>query len=223
MAADKRNRYPSYHPRDYPVGIDDFLNTFPSHRRKEVLAAVVNLHLGGKAEEKWVRRQVDGMLELPSILYKYAPLERLDDGFPGTLRATQTAALNDVMEGNISTEMESKMDRDQWYAMVLESLAHIFGNDAFSQEELERRKKLYGDPRISTIIRDYLSRFVGVISFSADPLIPTMWAHYAKNSGFVAGYNTNVLKEHGGDRGSLCRLEHAERESQKNRARCQCG
>ena len=137
------------------------------------------------------------MLELPDILYKYVPTEILNRGFPNSLRSTQPAALNDVMEANISTIMESKMDRDQWYKMLSESLTDIFGDDALSDDELNRRKNLYGDPRVSTIIRDFLSRFVGVVSFSSDPLIPTMWAHYAQNSGFVVGYNTHVLKKLG--------------------------
>ena len=51
-----------------------------------------------------------------------------------------------------------------------------------SDEELERRKRLYADPKVSRLIRERLSQSVGVVSFSADPLIPTMWAHYARNS-----------------------------------------
>ena len=38
-----------------------------------------------------------------------------------------------------------------------------------------------------TTFRDY----VGVVSFSSDPLIPTMWAHYAENAGFVVGLQLN--------------------------------
>ena len=74
---------------------------------------------------------------------------------------------------------------------------------------MNRRKNLYGDPRVSTIIRDFLSRFVGVVSFSSDPLIPTMWAHYAQNSGFVVGYNTHVLKKLGIDLRRVLYLELA--------------
>ena len=85
----------------------------------------------------------------------------------------------------------------------------IFGNDTLSDEELDRRKKLYADPMVSTIIRDYLSRSVGVVSFSTDPLIPTMWAHYARNSGFVVGYNTNALRDFGIDFRRILYLELA--------------
>ena len=77
-------RYASYDLRDYPTGVSDFVNTFPIKRRREVFAAIVDLHLRRKAEEEWVRRQVEGMLELPDILYKYVPFKSLDYGLPTT-------------------------------------------------------------------------------------------------------------------------------------------
>ena len=187
-------RYPSYHPRDYPAGVSDFVKTFPPERRNEVLAAIVELQLRGKAEEEWVGQQVQGMLELPKILYKYVPCKSLDYGLPTAVRATQPSSLNDIMEGNIRTSMQGRTDRDEWYARLSEKLKEIFFDDALSDDEMERRKKVYGDPRVSTIIREYLSRFVGVVSFSSDPLIPTMWAHYAKNSGFVVGYKASEIR-----------------------------
>ena len=61
-------RYPSYDLRDLPTGVSDFVNTFPPKRRTEVFAAIVDLHLRREAEEEWVRREVEGMLELPDIL-----------------------------------------------------------------------------------------------------------------------------------------------------------
>ena len=191
--------FPSYDPRYYPQGVDDFLRTFPPERRQAVLAAVVETHFRLKKEEAWVHQQMQGMFEVPDILYKYIPCARLVDGCPITLRATQPSALNDVMEGNIRTSMESKMDRDKWYAIIFDALGRIFGDDAFGADELERRKRLYGDPRVSTIIRAYLSRFIGVVSFSADPLIPAMWAYYAQNTGFVAGYRTSAMRALGLD------------------------
>ena len=207
--AGNSDRFPSYHPRDYPVGATDFVNTFPPERRREVMAAILHLHHKGKAEEKWVKDQIKGMTDLPPILYKYAPCGLLDRGFPTTLRATQPASLNDIMEGNIRTGMESKIDRDEWYDLIYDSVTRVFGKDAFTYQELQRRKNCYGDPRISTIIRDYLSHFVGVLSFSSDPLIPTMWAHYAQNSGFVVGYDTQFLRSLGEDLRRVLYLELA--------------
>ena len=133
-------RYPSYHPRNFPVGVSAFLNTFSPERRNEVLAAIVELPLHDKAEEEWVGQQVQGMLELPDILYKYVPCESLEYGLPTTLRATQPAALNDVMEGNIRTSMQGRMDRNQWYAILSERSKDIFGDDALTDEEMEREK-----------------------------------------------------------------------------------
>ena len=208
--SEKPDSYHSYNPRDYPVGVTDFISTFPPERRDEVLSAVVHLHLRGKAEQKWVSEQIKEMLELPDILYKYVPCNYLDyDGFPNSLRATQPIALNDVMEGNIRTVKESTMDREQWYKLLSQSLIEIFGDDALSSDELDRRMRLYGDPRISTVIREYLSQFIGVVSFSSDPLIPTMWAHYANNSGFVVGYSTEIMKELGVDLRRVLYLELA--------------
>ena len=89
------------------------------------------------------------------------------------------------------------------------SVTSIFGEDAFTYQELQRRKNLYGDPRVSTIVRDYLSRFVGVVSFSSDPLILTMWAHYAQKSGFVVGYDTEFLQSLGEDLRRVLYLELA--------------
>ena len=193
--------YPSYDPRNYPVGLSEFVNTFPPERRAEVRAAVFDLHLRRKVEDAWVEEQVQGMLALPDIIYKYIPFQHLEDyGLPTVLRATQPSSLNDVMEGNISTESHGKVvDRDGWYASILTALRNIFGHDVLSDDEMKRRKNLYGDPRVSTIIRDYLSRHVGVVSFSSDPLILTMWAHYSRNAGFVIGYNTDIIRELGVD------------------------
>ena len=60
-------------------------------------------------------------------------------------------------------------------------------------EELLRRSLQYGDLRLSTFIQEYLNPLVGVVSFSTDILVPTMWAHYARNTGIVVGYDTEAL------------------------------
>ena len=175
--------------------LDEILPTIAPERRAEVVAQLVAHVRERERVSQWVNKHVEDMLDVPGIIYKYIPCCRLDDGCPLTLRATQPVALNDVMEGNVSTyKADADMDRDRWYEMLGERLREIFGEHSLSPEELERRKRRYGDPRVSTIVRDYLSRFVGVLSFSADPLIPTMWAHYAENSGFVVGYRTDAIR-----------------------------
>ena len=97
-AAENSNRHPSYDLRDYPVGVTEFVNTFPPERRQEIMAAIRHLRFKRKAEAKWVNDQIAGMTKLPPILYKYAPCCYLDLGFPTSLRATQPSVLNDVME-----------------------------------------------------------------------------------------------------------------------------
>ena len=42
-----------------------------------------------------------------------------------------------------------------------------------------------------------MNPLVGVVSFSTDILVPTMWAHYARNTGIVVGYDTEALRELG--------------------------
>lgn len=208
-APDTMTNSPSYDLRDYPAGLEEFLNTFPPERRAEVRAAVLDLHLRSKSEAAWVDQQVRGMLELPDVIYKYIPFQHVERyGLPMTLRATQPSALNDVMEGNIDTVAQGKVrDRDAWYDLILSELRAAFGRDVLSDDEMRRRKKLFGAPRVSTIIRDYLSRHVGVISFSADPLILTMWAHYSRNSGLVIGYSTAAMKALGVDLRRMLYLE----------------
>ena len=61
-------------------------------------------------------------------------------------------------------------------------------------EELLTRSMRYGDLRLSTFIQEYLNSLVGVVSFSTDILVPTMWAHYARNTGIVVGYDTEALR-----------------------------
>ena len=96
----RKHRYPSYRLSDYPIGVDAFIETFPPHRREEIRRAILHLHLKDTADKRRIDRTMQAMVDLPEVLYKYVPYERLDDGFPITLRATQPAALNDVMEGN---------------------------------------------------------------------------------------------------------------------------
>ena len=64
---------------------------------------------------------------------------------------------------------------------------------AIPWEELLTRSIRYSDLRLSTFIQEYLNPLVGVVSFGTDKLVPTMWAHYARNTGIVVGYDTEAL------------------------------
>ena len=131
---------------------------------------------------------------VPGIVYKYVPLHLVgDDMFPISLRASQPPALNDVMEANVTTiKGNREMDRITWGETLAAELRRV--GFPLRKEELEKRLNLYGDPRISTAIQDYLAAHLGVVSLSLNPLIQTMWAHYAGKSGFVVGYDTETLR-----------------------------
>ena len=178
--------------------LDEILQTVPAQERPRIVAELGAIIRERKRARRWVTGQVESTLTVPAVIYKYVPRRLLGQGAPWTLRATQPVALNDVMEGNVMTMKEDReLGRDDWYELVRQKLCDLFDRDAPSVEEFNRRKRSYGDPRVSTEIRKHLSRFVGVISFSADPLVPTMWAHYAESSGFVIGYRAEALRELG--------------------------
>ena len=61
-------------------------------------------------------------------------------------------------------------------------------------EELIERSLLHGDLRLSSFIQEFLNPKVGVVALSTDLLVPTMWAHYARNTGIVVGYDAEVLR-----------------------------
>ena len=48
-----------------------------------------------------------------------------------------------------------------------------------------------------------------MVSFTTDILVPTMWAHYARNTGIVVGYDTEALLELGFEIGSVTYSEFA--------------
>ena len=66
-----------------------------------------------------------------------------------------------------------------------------------------------GAMELSGFIREHLDSRVGVASFSRDALVPTMWAHYAQNTGVVVGYDTEALTKLGYDLRSVIYLEMA--------------
>ena len=143
--------------------------------------------------EECARKSVWGDVELPDILYKYVPKKLIGAGAPNSLRATQLLALNDDMECNVTTMKGSEQeDTLEFLALVQSKLEGHLGV-AVPWEELLTRSLSYGDLRLSTFIQEYLNPLVGVVSFSTDILVPTMWAHYARNTGIVVGYDTEAL------------------------------
>ena len=183
-------------PPDGPMTLEAYLRTVPPANQAYIRAAIAQVKRERIEAQQWVNRQLKDALDIPAIIYKYFPYCRLEHGYPNSLRATQPPALNDFSEGNISTYMggiESGIDECPW------EVSEAMTKDEFllSPQELESQFALYDGPRTSRMIQAYLTQFVGVVSFSTDPLIPTMWAHYAQNAGFVAGYNTQAIRKLG--------------------------
>ena len=174
----------------------------PVSTQQTVTPQIENLavHLFGDYQlEDCAQQQVSGAVEVPDVLYKYIPIDRIGKGAPNTLRATQLQALNDEMECNVVARKDSKHEDTLTFLRTVQSeLEQNLGMEV-SWEELLRRTNRHGDPRVSTFIQQYLNSRVGVVSFSTDVCVPTMWAHYARNTGIVVGYDTATLRTLGFD------------------------
>ena len=143
--------------------------------------------------EECAQRSLWGDVDIPDILYKYIPKERIGKGAPDSLRATQLLALNDDMECNVTTMKGSDQEDTLAFLAVVQSRLEGHLGISVPWEELLTRSLSYGDLRLSTFIQEHLNPLVGVVSFSTDILVPTMWAHYARNTGVVVGYDTQAL------------------------------
>ena len=185
-------------------------------RRVEANLAVTRMEFATRSEEErrvvmsniqgitahWLRtfqiqecadRLAEGRAEIPDVLYKYIPKKRIGEGAPNSLRATQLLALNDDIECNVITMPDREMDAIDFLTLVQSRLKECLGIEA-SDEELLERSLDHGDLRLSTFIQEYLNPRVGVVALSTDLLVPTMWAHYARNTGIVVGYDAEVLR-----------------------------
>ena len=158
------------------------------------MGAVATHWLRTHQSEECAQRSVWGDADIPDTLYKYIPRELIGKGAPGSLRATQLLALNDDMECNVTT-MKGGQEADTlvFLRLVQSKLEEHLGI-AVPWEELLTRSNRYGDLRLSTYIQEHLNPLVGVVSLSTDILVPTMWAHYARNTGIVVGYDTEALR-----------------------------
>ena len=162
---------------------------FAMSRMGDIAAHWLQLH----QSQECAQRSVWGDIDPPGILYKYIPRELIGNGAPNSLRATQLLALNDDMECNVTTMKGSKEEDTLAFLTVVQSKLDEYLGITVPWEELLTRSLRYGDLRLSTFIQEFLNPLVGVVSFSTDILVPTMWAHYARNTGIVVGYETEVL------------------------------
>ena len=157
------------------------------------IGAIAAHWLKAHQSEECAQRSLWGDVDIPDILHKYIPRELIGKGAPESLRATQLLALNDDMECNVTTMKGSEEEETLAFLAVVQSKLEKHLGIAVPWEELLTRSISFGDLRLSTFIQEYLNPLVGVVSFSTDILVPTMWAHYARNTGIVVGYDTEAL------------------------------
>ena len=139
---------------------------------------------------------VAGGLDVPEVVYKYLPADLIGEGPPRSLRATQILALNDKMECNFVTMTGNSTDALEFLPLVQSRVEEHLGI-TISEEELLERAVRFSDLRLSTLVQEFLNPRVGVVSLSSDILVPTMWSHYAHNTGVVVGYDSAALRELG--------------------------
>ena len=185
--------------------------TWSSKDREGLLSqinAVVAFQLSLFQSQECATKLVEGKTGIPTVLYKYIPISRIGQGAPQSLRATQPSALNDVMECSIGSG-EGGPNAGDYRTAVGAKLEECFGITMSDGELAKLWVTSNGEMGLSRLIREHLDNRVGVISFSKNALIPTMWAHYAQNTGVVVGYDTNALTELGFDLRSVVYLDVA--------------
>ena len=158
------------------------------------VGAIAAYWLRTHQSEECAQRFVQGDADVPDTLYKYIPSKLIGKGPPGSLRATQLLALNDDMECNVTTMKSSREEDELAFLRLVQSKVEEHLGITVPWEELLTRSIRYADVRLSTYIQEHLNPLVGVVSFSTDILVPTMWAHYARNTGIVVGYDTEALR-----------------------------
>ena len=186
--------------------------TLKEKDRRAVLSQMGNIAAGQLSSiqsRECAAKLVEGKTGIPSILYKYIPISRIGQGAPRSLRATQPSALNDVMECIIAPTGGSGAGASRFRAEVGAKLQECLGITMSEGELAKLWVTSNGAVELSGFIREYLDSRVGVASFSRDALVPTMWAHYAQNTGVVVGYDTEALTRLGYDLRSVIYLEMA--------------
>ena len=173
------------------------------------MGSVAVWQLNSIQSKECAAKLVEGKTGIPSILYKYIPINRIGQGAPRSFRATQPSALNDVMECSIAPMGGSGEDANRFRAEVGASLQGCLGITMSKGELAKLWVTSNGAMELSGFIREHLDSRVGVASFSRDALVPTMWAHYAQNTGIVVGYDTEALTKLGYDLRSVTYLELA--------------
>ncbi len=160
------------------------------------IATVAEHYLRVYQSEDCAQRSAWGNVDVPTVLYKYIPKELIGQGAPNSLRATQLLALNDDMECNVTTMKDVDQSMLDMLRVLRQKSKDRLGVDMPWDELLEQQLR-YGSPRLSPYIQRYLNSLVGVVALTTDICVPTMWSHYAQNTGIVVGYDTEALRRLG--------------------------
>ena len=160
------------------------------------MSHLVSHRLEWNQADECARKFATGELDIPNVLFKYIPKHLIGKGAPNSLRATQVKALNDNMEANIRVMKNLEEDPVHYLKVVQAQCREHLGAEVPWHQWL-LQASIRAGPILSPLIQDYLDPLVGVVAFSTDILDPTMWAHYAENTGIIVGYDTNVLKDLG--------------------------
>ena len=149
------------------------------------------------------------------VLYKYVSGDRVLSCIPevgdGTLRATQPAALNDPFECAVLPTYvfadEQREDRE-----LASALTVINENRPVSPDEVRQARSEYGSFFTRQLFVEQISTRFGFVSFAADPYNPLMWSHYTVDgSGFVIGYDADVISGLVGMRGWLRQVDYRDK------------
>lgn len=140
-------------------------------------------------------------------IYKYVTSKRALTCIPevgdGTLRATQPLALNDPFECAVRAlyVFPNEAEEDQELARVL---TEINKSKPIVAEEVQRARREYGSLFTRQLFVEQVSTRFGIVSFTMHPHHPLMWSHYTVDgSGFVIGYNVEMLSKLTGPKGCL--------------------
>lgn len=134
-------------------------------------------------------------------LYKYLTVKKADEWLIGenSILLTPPIYLNDFLEFRVCREPP---DMEERRAMFEEIQRNAHGSLTFEEYDssITRKEFMNGEPED---MRKMLSKTLGVVSFSSDPLNELMWAHYGLNDGVAVGYQSSSVSEHEGRRLSI--------------------
>lgn len=135
------------------------------------------------------------------ILYKYLTVEKADEWLIGedSILLTPPKYLNDLLEFRVRREPADLEERRALYQQ--------FQRESPSPLPFEDYDRAITAPEHMEseggAMREMLSKALGVVSLTSDPMNELMWAHYALNSGIAVGYESEGVAERNGIRFSF--------------------